>query len=94
MEENYRKLESRVTWLNKGYANTKFFHTLTFIKRRKNRIIFLKTDNEDIHEQADIINCTFLLFNNLIHSNHHKSIWVTLAIRKNFLSKNEKSDLQ
>lgn len=45
MEEDYWKLKSRITWLNKGDASTKFVHTSTLVRRRRNRIVSLKLDN-------------------------------------------------
>lgn len=40
-EEDFWKLKSRVQWLNDGDANTRFFHTTTIKRRRRNKIIAL-----------------------------------------------------
>ena len=38
----YRQLKSRVTWLNYGNANTKFFHLTTLHQRSHSRVVTLK----------------------------------------------------
>ena len=38
----YRQLKSRVTWLNYGNVNTKFFHLITLHRRSYSRVVTLK----------------------------------------------------
>lgn len=41
-EEEFWSVKSRYNWLIQGDRNTNFFHTSALIRRRRNRIIFLK----------------------------------------------------
>jgi hypothetical protein len=45
IEKGIIRQKSRVTWLKKGGANTKFFHIMANNKRRKNFIHSLQTEN-------------------------------------------------
>lgn len=45
-EEDLWRTKSRETWLSTRDLNTKYFHTSTIIRRRRNSIEFLKTENE------------------------------------------------
>lgn len=40
-EEDFWKLKSRIQWIEDGDANTRFFHTSTIKRRRRNKIIAL-----------------------------------------------------
>lgn len=40
-KEDFRKLKSRMQWLNEGDANTKFFHISTIQQHRRNRTLGL-----------------------------------------------------
>lgn len=75
-EEEFWKLKFRVQWLNEGDANTKFFHTTTIDRRRKNRILGL---NDSIG------NWTFDkgAINNII-LNHLKNIYSTELIKSHY----------
>ncbi|TQE04408.1 hypothetical protein C1H46_010027 [Malus baccata] len=46
-EESVWKQKSRVQWLQEGDANTKFFHQSTLQRRRRNKVVTLKSDNEE-----------------------------------------------
>jgi hypothetical protein len=39
------KQRSRLTWLQQGDANTKYFHTMTNARKKKNSIHSLETDH-------------------------------------------------
>lgn len=43
-EELLRKQKSRNDWLKDGDDNTRFFHTSTLVRRRRNRVESLKND--------------------------------------------------
>lgn len=38
-EQDFLKLKSKIQWINDGDENTKFFHTSTTNRRRRNRIL-------------------------------------------------------
>lgn len=44
-EESFWHQRSRVKWLRKGDANTKFFHQSTLHRRGSNHVLKLKTEN-------------------------------------------------
>lgn len=44
-EEKYWKLRSRINWLAQGDANTKFFHSTTLNRHRRNKILSLQIDD-------------------------------------------------
>lgn len=43
-EEEFWNLRARSNWIMEGDKNTKFFHTSTIIRRKRNKIEFIKTD--------------------------------------------------
>lgn len=43
--------KSRVNWIKFGDRNTRFFHTTTLIRRRKNPIFSLKVDGQWCYDQ-------------------------------------------
>ncbi|XP_019246277.1 PREDICTED: uncharacterized protein LOC109225925 [Nicotiana attenuata] len=70
-EEDFWKLKSRINWLNEGDSNTKFFHTSTLNKRRRNRILFLKEESGSwLYDQGDIKASIVSFFKNLYTSSH------------------------
>ncbi|KAB2606847.1 hypothetical protein D8674_006564 [Pyrus ussuriensis x Pyrus communis] len=44
-EESYWCQRSRVKWLREGDANTKFFHSSTLQRRRRNKVVKLRNEN-------------------------------------------------
>lgn len=52
-EELLRKQKSRNDWLKAGDGKTKFFHTSTLVRRRRNRIEGLKDDYGNCVEDKD-----------------------------------------
>lgn len=74
-EEDYWKLRSIMSWLTQGDANTKFFHTTTLNRRRRNKILSLqKEDGSWIYKQQDILDYTTTYFMSLFNSNHDHSL--------------------
>ncbi|KAH0705372.1 hypothetical protein KY290_010066 [Solanum tuberosum] len=70
VEEEFWKLKSRVNWLNEGDANTRFFHTTTLNRRRRNKILGLQTtEGELIYNQGQIEIITQDFFKELFSSN-------------------------
>jgi len=71
IEEEFWKLKSRVNWLNEGDANTRFFHTTTLNRRRRNRIVnVLSEEGKWIYNQNEIKISTFNYFNKLFYTSH------------------------
>lgn len=58
-EEDFWKLKARISWLSNGDANTRFFHTFTLNRKRRNKILSLKDEagnwQHDPHEIKDSI---------------------------------------
>ncbi|CAN6571026.1 unnamed protein product [Malus baccata var. baccata] len=52
-EECVLKQKSRVQWLQEGDANTKFFHQSTLQRRMRNKVVTLKSDNEEWVDNLD-----------------------------------------
>jgi hypothetical protein len=68
-EESLWKTKSRELWLTATDLNTRFFHTSTLIRRRRNFISLLQThDGGWISERADIGNSFVTNFKNLFTS--------------------------
>jgi len=90
MEEEFWKLKSRINWLNEGDANTKFFHTSTLNRRRRNKILSLQLDDDSwIYDQNLIIQHTADYFKKLFNSSHIKSSNHPLIYGKISLSPND-----
>lgn len=65
-EEDFWKLKSRVNWLNEGDSNTRFFHTTTLNRRRRNQIIALENNNGTwVYDLPSLIELTFDFFNTM-----------------------------
>ncbi|XP_050145591.1 uncharacterized protein LOC126621231 [Malus sylvestris] len=58
-EECVWKQKSRVQWLQEGDANTKFFHQSTLQRRRRNKVVTLKNDNEEWVDNPDQVRRLF-----------------------------------
>jgi hypothetical protein len=57
-EESIWKTKSRELWLTASDLNTRFFHTSTLIRRRRNSISLLQTPNGGwLSDRSDIGNC-------------------------------------
>ncbi|XP_019224694.1 PREDICTED: uncharacterized protein LOC109206328 [Nicotiana attenuata] len=77
-EEDFWKLKSRINWLNDGDASTRFFHTSTLNRRRRNRILSLKEDNGNwITDQKEIQSTIVDFFTKLYTTSHFEVPWAT-----------------
>lgn len=65
-EEIYWRQRSGVRWLKEGDRNSKFFHQTTLDRRRRNKIVKLRTlDRAWIEEEEDISKEIFSFYKNL-----------------------------
>ncbi|XP_070005472.1 uncharacterized protein [Nicotiana sylvestris] len=72
-EEDW-KLKSRVDWLSQGDANTKFFHTITLNRRRRNKILNLTDEvGNQITNPKLIKEATRDYFKNIFTTSHTSS---------------------
>ena len=70
-EESLWRQKSRVRWLTTPDLNTKFFHIMTLIKRRRNQICFLKgCDGTWVQGNENIGNFFVSFFSNLFKSSN------------------------
>lgn len=68
-KEELWRLKSRVTWLTTRDLNTRYFHTSTIIRRRRNAIDFLKIEEGTwISSREDIGNYMSNYFQNMFQS--------------------------
>jgi hypothetical protein len=51
--------KSRLVWLKKGDANTKYFHIMANLRKKKNQIVLLRNDTEVASSQKDKLRITF-----------------------------------
>ena len=66
-EESFFYQRSRVTWLNKGDANTTFYHHQVRTRLSQNQIIFLQDDLGNILDsREDIMNLVVSYYENLL----------------------------
>ncbi|KAK4273760.1 hypothetical protein QN277_017095 [Acacia crassicarpa] len=61
-EESYWWQRSRISWLNCGDRNTRFFHCSVIQRRQRNKILRLKDENGIWLEERDAINNSFSAF--------------------------------
>ncbi|KAB2600004.1 hypothetical protein D8674_010275 [Pyrus ussuriensis x Pyrus communis] len=54
-EESYWCQRSRVKWLREGDANTRFFHSSTIQRRRRNKIVKLRAENGNWVEKMNVV---------------------------------------
>lgn len=80
-EEDFWKLKSRVQWLSEGDQNTKFFHTITLNRRRRNRIIALKNNEDEwVYDQHSILEMIFKYYNEAFRTGHISTIRLTTRL--------------
>jgi 3-deoxy-D-arabino-heptulosonate 7-phosphate (DAHP) synthase class II len=53
IEKSRAKQKSRLTWIRKGDANTKYFHLMANIRKKKNFIHALQSENGVVVTQRD-----------------------------------------
>jgi hypothetical protein len=51
IEKSRARQNSRITWMKKGDANTRFFHLMASSRKKKNFIHSLQTDNRVVTSQ-------------------------------------------
>ena len=52
----------KTLWLNEGDKNTKFVHGVAFRKKRNNRILILKDDEDIWYDKAEDVENVFLAY--------------------------------
>ena len=67
--ESIFKQKSREVWLKEGDRNTKFFHTSTLVRRRRNKIVKIKAGKDWIQGKEEIKNYFIREFKELFYSN-------------------------
>lgn len=94
LKKVFWKLKSHITCLNQGDANKKFFHTSTLIKRKKNRILSLRDDNNNwISDQEIILSHTTSFFQNLFKTTYRKSLSIPTIVGATGLSDSDEEIL-
>lgn len=69
-EEMLWHQKSRVSWLNCGDMNTKFFHTSTLIRQRRNKVEGLLNENQQWeYDQVKLKELAIRLYSNLYTTN-------------------------
>lgn len=82
IEDDYWKLRTRISWIQEGDTNIKFFHIAATNKSRKNKIIYFKDDLGNwINEPAQILQHTLVFFQYMFKTDHTSTN--CLGIRNN-----------
>lgn len=68
--ESYWAQHSRARWIKECDRNTKYFHTLASIRRRKNQIERIVIDGECIKKPAEIKKEAAAFFQNIFHEEY------------------------
>ncbi|KAI9071798.1 hypothetical protein K1719_046244 [Acacia pycnantha] len=93
-EESYWWQRSRISWLNCGDKNTKFFHTSVIQRRQRNKILRLKNDSGVWLEDKEEINKAFSTFyQQLFNSVGPRSLDQALSYVKRVISDAENESL-
>ncbi|KAI9101525.1 hypothetical protein K1719_023769 [Acacia pycnantha] len=93
-EESYWWQRSRISWLNSGDKNTKFFHTSVIQRRQRNKILRLKNDSGVWLEDKEEINKAFSTFyQQLFNSHGPRSLDQALSYVKRVISDAENESL-
>lgn len=79
MEDDYWKLRSKISWIQEGDTNTKFFHIKAYNKHHRNKITHFKNDaGHWINDPVAILHYTFHYFQNMFTTNHVTTDWASI----------------
>lgn len=79
IENDYRKLRARISWLKEGDANTMFFHIMASNNKRKNKIMFFKNDTGNwINDPSEILTHIKQHFLNSFKTSHTSTSWISI----------------
>ena len=78
-EESYWQCRSRTDWLMLGDRNTHFFHLSTVIRRKHNRIIFIKNEVGESFTNLEDINNLFLNYYKSLFSSNTEIVAPTIV---------------
>nr|XP_016433782.1 PREDICTED: uncharacterized protein LOC107760269 [Nicotiana tabacum] len=95
-EDIFWRTKSRISWLMEGDANTKFFHTSTLNRRRRNKINALQGDVGNwIENRQEIKDTIYQFYNNIYTTDHHSlpTPWQSSAYNTNILSSRDQARL-
>jgi hypothetical protein len=53
VEKNRARQKSRITWLRKGDANTKYFHLMAYLRKQRNHILALQVGDSMVFSQKE-----------------------------------------
>jgi hypothetical protein len=85
---------SRAKWLSDGDRNTRYYHTKTVSRRRRNNVLMLKNENgqwiEEVEQLQGMVNEFFQIF---FSANHNRSEWFNTEISFPILEEDDISKL-
>ncbi|KAI9084511.1 hypothetical protein K1719_033499 [Acacia pycnantha] len=93
-EETYWWQRSRVSWLNCGDRNTKFFHNTVIQRRQRNKILRLKDDSGRWMEDSEEINKAFSgFYSELFQTSGGRSLDQALSYVSQVVNENDNIQL-
>lgn len=82
--------KSRGRWLEEGDRNTRYYHTKTLTRRRKNRIQMLKNSNgEWLEEEDEIVSLFQNFYKNLFQEEKDSRVWMHTRQRWGEVTENQ-----